>query len=89
MSNTEEEISETTIEDILMEKKLILFNDTNTFETVITALIVVMKYTSEQSEQLALIVHNKGKATIKSGTFMELERYYNDLKEFGLTLKIE
>jgi len=89
MSNTEEEISETTIEDILMEKKLILYNDTNTFETVIMALMIVMKYTNEQSEQLALIVHNKGKATIKSGNSMELERYYNDLKEFGLTLKIE
>ncbi len=90
MTDQENEISSVTIEDLLEEKKLILFNCNKTsFLTVITALCLVLGFDEIQAEQLSLIVHNKGKAIIKSGEYLKLKDYYEKLKEFGLTLKIE
>ena len=90
MTETEEEISTTTVEDILMEKKLVLLNDqVNSFEHVILCLVTVLDYTSEQAEQVSLIVHNAGKCIIKTGLFNELEPIYNQLSLYGLTLEIQ
>ena len=89
-SITDQEISEITIDDLLNEKRLILYNDdVNSFQYVIIALSSVLNYPFEQSEQLSLIVHNKGKAVIKTGKYLNLKNYYNQLKELGLKLKIE
>jgi ATP-dependent Clp protease adapter protein ClpS len=90
MTDQENEISSVTIEDLLEEKKLILFNCNKTsFLTVITALCLILGFDKIQAEQLSLIVHNKGKAVIKTGEYLKLKDYYEKLKEFGLTLKIE
>ena len=40
-------------------------------------------------EQIALIAHNKGKAIIKTGEYLNLKNYYEQLKQLDLTLKIE
>lgn len=90
MTDTEQEISTTTVDDLLNEKKLVLLNDNvNTFEHVILCLMTVLDFTQEQAEQISIIVHNKQKAVIKSGPFIELEPYYNQLSLFGLTLEIQ
>jgi ATP-dependent Clp protease adaptor protein ClpS len=90
MTETENEISTTTVEDILMEKKLVLLNDhVNSFDHVILCLVTVLDYTAEQAEQVALIVHNKGRCIIKTGLFNELEPIYNQLSLYGLTLEIQ
>jgi len=90
MINTEEKISTTTVEDILMEKKLVLLNDSvNSFDNVILCLVTVLDYTNQQAEQVALIVHNKGRCIIKTGLFNELEPIYNQLSLYGLTLEIQ
>ena len=71
-------------------KKLILYNDSiNSFDYVIIALCIVMGFDKIQAENLSIIVHNKGKAVIKTGEYLKLKDYYEKLKEFGLTLKIE
>jgi ATP-dependent Clp protease adapter protein ClpS len=90
MTDQDQEISTTTIDDLLNEKKLILLNDNkNSFQMVIMALCIVMGFDKIQAENLSIIVHNKGKAVIKTGEYLKLKDYYEKLKEFGLTLKIE
>ena len=90
MIDEKTELSTTTINDLLNEKKLVLYNDNhNSFQYVMLALSNVLNYTLEQSEQIALIVHNKGKAIIKTGDYLNLKNYYEQLKQLDLTLKIE
>ena len=90
MIDEKTELSTTTIDDLLNEKKLVLYNDNhNSFQYVMLALSSVLNYTLEQSEQIALIVHNKGKAIIKTGEYPSLKNYYEQLKQLDLTLKIE
>lgn len=90
MIDEKTELSTITIDDLLNEKKLVLYNDNhNSFQYVMLALSSVLNYTLEQSEQIALIVHNKGKAIIKTGEYLNLKNYYEQLKQLDLTLKIE
>lgn len=90
MIDEKTELSTITIDDLLNEKKLVLYNDNhNSFQYVMLALSSVLNYTLEQSEQIALIVHNKGKAVIKTGEYLSLKNYYEQLKQLDLTLKIE
>lgn len=90
MIDEKTELSTTTIDDLLNEKKLVLYNDNhNSFQYVMLTLSSVLNYTLEQSEQIALIVHNKGKAIIKTGEYLSLKNYYEQLKQLDLTLKIE
>jgi ATP-dependent Clp protease adaptor protein ClpS len=90
MIDEKTELSTTTIDDLLNEKKLVLYNDNhNSFQYVMLALSSVLNYTLEQSEQISLIVHNRGKAVIKTGEYLSLKNYYEQLKQLDLTLKIE
>ena len=90
MTDQDQEISTTTVDDLLNEKKLILLNDNkNSFQMVIMALCLVLGFDEIQAENLSIIVHNNGKAVIKTGEYLKLKDYYEKLKEFGLTLKIE
>ena len=53
--------------------KLVLHNDdVNTFDFVIECLIEICKHTLEQAEQCTILVHYKGKCTVKTGS-MELK----------------
>jgi len=87
-------------EDILVEDKiddgtkysahLIVYNDDhNTFNWVIECFMNVLNHTHEQSEQLSLIIHFKGKATVKSATKSVLLPYKDALVERGLSAVIE
>jgi ATP-dependent Clp protease adaptor protein ClpS len=70
--------------------KLILHNDpVNSFDTVIDALQEVLGWNHIQAEQITLIVHHKGKGTLKSGEYMELEKYKYGLEDRGLTVEIQ
>jgi ATP-dependent Clp protease adaptor protein ClpS len=84
-------------EDVLVEDEidngfsaqLIVFNDeVNTFEWVIECFIDVLGHSSEQAEQLSLIIHYKGKATVKSGTRSELIPYCEALLDRGLSAEV-
>ncbi len=76
--------------EIVDKSTLIVFNDDfNTFDWVIKCFIEVCNHTFEQSEQLSLIVHFKGKATVKTGPFTELKPLKDALIDRGLSAVIE
>lgn len=77
-------------ETLNLTKELILHNDDfNTFDFVIESLIEVCKHDILQAEQCSLIVHYKGKCSVKSGLFDELKPKYDELISRGLTATIE
>jgi ATP-dependent Clp protease adaptor protein ClpS len=77
-------------ESISSTRELILHNDdVNTFDFVIQSLIEVCKHDPEQAEQCAMIVHYKGKCTIKTAPYTELEPMGMELSKRGLIATIE
>lgn len=90
MSTIEKTREQTSIlEAVDVNNEIILYNDdVNTFDHVIDTLIKVCKHTSEQAEQCAILVHYKGKCTVKTGTFDELKPQCTQLLEAGLSAEI-
>ncbi len=83
-------------EEVLLEEQLginneiVLYNDdVNTFDHVIDTLIKVCNHTSEQAEQCAILVHYKGKCTVKTGPIDKLKPLCLQLLDAGLSAKIE
>ncbi len=68
---------------------IVLNDDYNTFDWVIECFMEVLNHTNEQSEQLAWIVHTKGRASVKLGTLEELKPYKDALTDRGLNAIIE
>jgi ATP-dependent Clp protease adaptor protein ClpS len=87
----EEELSETTIEDLLgHENKLVVFNDSvNSFEYVEECFVQYLKHTPEQAQQCAIIIHNKGRCVVKEGSFDSLKPLKEALDDAGLTTEIQ
>jgi len=70
--------------------ELVVYNDDyNTFDWVIQCFIEVCHHTFEQSEQLSLIIHFKGKAVVKTDSFENLRPMKDALIERGLSAVIE
>ncbi|HNW98544.1 MAG TPA: ATP-dependent Clp protease adaptor ClpS [Bacteroidales bacterium] len=70
--------------------ELVLHNDDfNTFDFVIKTLMDVCKHEPEQAEQCTLIVHHKGRCTVKTAPHDVLEPMCKQLLESGLTATIE
>lgn len=84
-------------EDVLVEDDIgsdspahiVVYNDDfNTFEWVIECFMAVLKHTHEQAEQLAVLIHFKGKATVKSGVKEELIPLCEALLDRGLSAEV-
>lgn len=76
-------------EAVGINNEIVLYNDdVNTFDHVIETLIHVCNHTAIQAEQCALLVHYKGKCTVKTGSFDELEPQCTSLLEAGLSAEI-
>lgn len=76
-------------ESTSLNNEIIMYNDdVNTFDHVINTLIKVCSHTSEQAEQCALIVHYKGKCTVKTGSIDVLTPQCSSLLEAGLSAEI-
>ncbi len=72
------------------EKQLIVFNDDyHTFEYVIEALVKICNHEQLQAEQCTLIIHFKGKCSVKTGDFYSLRPMFDALCDKGLTASIE
>jgi ATP-dependent Clp protease adaptor protein ClpS len=72
-----------------IENQIVLYNDdVNTFDHVIDTLIYACEHTPEQAEQCSLIVHYKGKCTVKTGPFDDLKPRCTILLEAGLSAEI-
>lgn len=87
---------EKTLEDVdvlLAEdtpREIVLYNDdVNTFDHVIETLVSVCEHTWEQAEQCSIIVHYKGKCTVKTGSYEELVPQCSKLLSAGLSAEIE
>ncbi|HNP94134.1 MAG TPA: ATP-dependent Clp protease adaptor ClpS [Cyclobacteriaceae bacterium] len=70
-------------------KDLVVFNDDfNTFEHVIQTLINVCNHSPQQAEQCTWIIHYRGKCTVKTGSFEELQPQRQAICERGIDAKI-
>lgn len=90
--STREKIQEEVdvLEDISNNNEIVLYNDdVNTFDHVIDTLIRVCDHTNEQAEQCAILVHYKGRCTVKTGSYDELKPQCSSLLEAGLSAEIE
>lgn len=82
-----EEVEDT---DTGVPAHLIVYNDDhNTFDWVIQCFMDVLKHTQAQAEQLSMIIHFKGKATVKTAPKRELRPKREALVERGLSAVIE
>ncbi|MES2517544.1 MAG: ATP-dependent Clp protease adaptor ClpS [Bacteroidota bacterium] len=71
------------------QNDLMVFNDEiNTFDFVIGTLIEVCGHTPEQAEQCTLLIHYKGKCSVKKGTFEELAPMRNDICRRGIAAEV-
>ncbi|MGB5428829.1 ATP-dependent Clp protease adaptor ClpS [Eudoraea sp.] len=89
--STKEKVSEELLldEETVKQNEIVLFNDeVNTFEHVIYTLVDVCEHTPEQAEQCSLIVHYKGKCTVKTGEYKDLEPRCTKLLQAGLSAEI-
>lgn len=90
MSTKEKVLEEVLVEESVgINNEIVLYNDdVNTFDHVIETLIAVCNHTSEQAEQCALLVHYKGKCTVKTGVYDELKPQCSQLLAAGLSAEI-
>lgn len=79
----------------LLEKEefpydLIVWNDeVNTFDWVIATLMEVCNHTEVQAEQCSLIIHFKGKCSVKQGDYDTLKPMCDAITERGIGATIE
>ncbi|GEC79846.1 ATP-dependent Clp protease adaptor ClpS [Flavobacterium aquatile] len=77
-------------EQVGINNEIILYNDdVNTFDHVIETLIRVCKHDALQAEQCAILVHYKGKCSVKNGSIEELTPYCSALLDAGLSAEIQ
>lgn len=75
--------------EITEVKDLVVFNDDfNTFEHVIATLIKVCEHTPEQAEQCTWLIHYKGKCTVRTGSYEQLNPLRQAICEQGIDAKI-
>ncbi len=89
--STEEKYKEEVdvLEQELLNNQIVLFNDeVNTFDHVINTLMYACDHTPEQAEQCSIIVHYKGKCTVKTGPLDELKPRCSMLLDAGLSAEI-
>lgn len=89
------QISENTDTEVLQEavdtevRSLVVFNDDiNTFDWVIETLIDVCGHTPQQAEQCTIIIHFKGKCSVKDGAYEELVDMRNDICRRGISAEV-
>jgi ATP-dependent Clp protease adaptor protein ClpS len=76
-------------EAVSVNNEIVLFNDdVNTFDHVIDTLVRVCKHDDLQAEQCAILVHYKGKCTVKTGSIEELKPQCSALLDAGLSAEI-
>lgn len=88
-------IKERILEELLVEEEvqkqneIVLYNDdVNTFDHVIETLVYACDHTPEQAEQCSIIVHYKGKCTVKTGDYDDLKPRCSKLLDAGLSAEI-
>lgn len=88
-TGTETEELVLTIEETKELNELVLWNDeVNTFQFVIETLMELCDHSFEQADQCALLVHTKGKCSVKRGEFDDLRPICEAMLDRGLSATI-
>lgn len=70
-------------------RSLVVFNDeVNSFDHVIQTLIDVCGHEPEQAEQCTLLIHHKGKCSVKIGSFEELAPLCTAIHDRGISADV-
>ena len=90
MSTIEKILEEVDVQEVTSKShEIVLYNDdVNTFDHVIETLILVCEHTQIQAEQCAILVHYKGKCTVKTGAYEELKKQCTQLLDAGLSAEL-
>ena len=90
MSTKEKQLEDLLLaEEVQKQNEIVLYNDdVNTFDHVIDMLMYACEHTPEQAEQCSIIVHYKGKCTVKTGEYTELKPRCSMLLDAGLSAEI-
>ncbi|MCQ2278093.1 MAG: ATP-dependent Clp protease adaptor ClpS [Bacteroidales bacterium] len=87
-TQTQQEEELATLED--SGCSLILHNDDyHTFDYVIKALMDICRHTYEQAQQCSILVHYRGRCTVKTGSYSDLLPMHTALLDRQLTSEIE
>ena len=94
LNHNAEELEEVLVEDEVTDvgdtAQILVYNDDhNTFDWVIQCFTDVLEHSSEQAEQLSLIIHYKGKASVKTAPKNVLKPKKDALVDRGLSAVIE
>lgn len=94
MSETNTYIKESQETDLLTDVEspcqLIIWNDdVTTFDWVIQTLMEICGHSLEQAEQCAMIIHTKGKYSVKEGSYDFLKPMCSAITERGIGATIE
>jgi ATP-dependent Clp protease adaptor protein ClpS len=85
--NTDTEVLQETVETEV--RSLVVFNDdVNTFDWVIDTLVEVCGHTPQQAEQCTIIIHFKGKCSVKDGSYEELAEMRNSICNRGISAEV-
>lgn len=86
----EELLLEEEVTEVGKKAQIIVYNDDhNTFDWVIECFTKILKHTPEQAEQCSLIIHFKGKASVKTAPKNILKPFKDALIDKGLSAVIE
>jgi ATP-dependent Clp protease adaptor protein ClpS len=89
-TKTRESVEVDTLVDEESPLQLIVWNDeVNTFEHVIETLIEVCGHSQEQAEQCTLLIHFKGKCSVRNGDYDSLKPMCDAITERGIGATIE
>jgi ATP-dependent Clp protease adaptor protein ClpS len=89
-TQTDTRIADEILEKVLETRNLIVWNDNvNSFDNVIKALVEICDHTPEQAEQCAMIIHTKGKYTVKTGSYDELKPLREAITDRGINATID
>lgn len=76
-------------EEVSNQNEIVVYNDdVNTFDHVIETLIKACDHSPEQAEQCTILVHYKGKCTVKTGVIKDLKPRCSKILEAGINAEI-
>ncbi len=90
MSTIEKILEEVDVQEVTTHQhEIVLYNDdVNTFDHVIETLVLVCEHSEIQAEQCAILVHYKGKCTVKTGEYEKLKVQCTQLLDAGLSAEL-
>jgi ATP-dependent Clp protease adaptor protein ClpS len=85
----EEESDLLVVEKEVQSRSLLVYNDdVNTFEWVIETLVDICDHSWEQAEQCSLLIHHKGKCSVRHGSYDELRPMKEAICDRGISATI-